>query len=118
MNPDLTSVTIEQLEPATWYFAVKAVNSAGVESDYSQRSQQEHSVVTGRTDTRDVAAVLQQNVTIWRQICGLSTVISAVIVRPRCARLVIDPRVEGNCSGHCATSVQQQQEGPRPTGRC
>ena len=35
MNPDLTSVTIEQLEPATWYFAVKAVNSAGVESDYS-----------------------------------------------------------------------------------
>ena len=35
MNPDLTSVTIEQLEPATWYFAVKAVNSAGVESAYS-----------------------------------------------------------------------------------
>jgi len=35
MNPELTSVTIEQLEPATWYFAVKAVNSAGLESDYS-----------------------------------------------------------------------------------
>ena len=28
---------------------------------------------------------------------------------------MIDPRVEGNCSGHSATSVQQQQEGPRPT---
>jgi len=35
MNPDLTSVTIEQLEPSTWYFAVKAVNSAGIQSDYS-----------------------------------------------------------------------------------
>ena len=42
--------------------------------------------------------------------------ISVVIVRPTFAPgSVIDPRVEGNCSGHSATSVQQQQEGPRPT---
>jgi hypothetical protein len=32
----LTSITIEQLEPATWYFAVKAIGSSGAESDYSQ----------------------------------------------------------------------------------
>jgi Putative Ig domain len=30
-----TSVTIEDLTPATWYFAVKAVNSAGVVSGFS-----------------------------------------------------------------------------------
>jgi hypothetical protein len=35
MNPDITSATIEQLAPATWFFAVKAVNIDGVESDYS-----------------------------------------------------------------------------------
>jgi hypothetical protein len=34
-DPALTSVTIEQLEPATWYFAVKAIASSGIESDYS-----------------------------------------------------------------------------------
>ena len=31
----LTSVVIEDLAPARWYFAVKAYNSAGVESDFS-----------------------------------------------------------------------------------
>jgi hypothetical protein len=35
-DPTLTSVTIEQLQAATWYFAVKAVTSSGLESDYSQ----------------------------------------------------------------------------------
>jgi hypothetical protein len=32
----LTSVTIEQLKSATWYFAVKAISSSGLESDFSQ----------------------------------------------------------------------------------
>jgi hypothetical protein len=32
------SVTIEDLSPATWYFAVKAVNSAGVVSDFSNEA--------------------------------------------------------------------------------
>jgi len=32
----LTSVTIEQLKAATWYFAVKAISSSGLESDFSQ----------------------------------------------------------------------------------
>ena len=36
MNPGLTSAVIESLTAGTWYFAVRAVNSAGVESDYSQ----------------------------------------------------------------------------------
>ena len=34
-NPGLTSYVIEQLTPATWYFVVTAVNSTGVESNYS-----------------------------------------------------------------------------------
>ena len=34
-GPALTSVAIEDLAPARWYFAVKAYNSAGVESDFS-----------------------------------------------------------------------------------
>src|SRR5205823_5611823 len=34
-NPGLTSYVIEQLTPATWYFVVTAVNSSGVESNYS-----------------------------------------------------------------------------------
>lgn len=35
MNPGLTSAVIESLASGTWYFAVKAVNAAGVESDFS-----------------------------------------------------------------------------------
>jgi len=31
-NPGLTSYVVDQLTPATWYFALAAVNSAGVES--------------------------------------------------------------------------------------
>jgi len=31
-NPGLTSAVVENLSPATWYFAVKAYNTAGVES--------------------------------------------------------------------------------------
>ena len=31
----LTSVVIENLAPARWYFSVKASNSAGIESDFS-----------------------------------------------------------------------------------
>jgi hypothetical protein len=34
-NPGLSSVVVEQLTPATWYFVVTAVNSNGVESAYS-----------------------------------------------------------------------------------
>ena len=34
----LTSVTIEDLTPATWYFAVKAVNSAGAQSSFSNEA--------------------------------------------------------------------------------
>jgi large repetitive protein len=34
----LTSVTIEDLVPATWYFAVKAVNSAGTQSSFSNEA--------------------------------------------------------------------------------
>ena len=34
-SASLTSVVIEDLAPARWYFAVKAYNSAGVESDFS-----------------------------------------------------------------------------------
>jgi Putative Ig domain len=37
-SADLTSVTIEDLAPATWYFAVKAVNSAGVQSNFSNEA--------------------------------------------------------------------------------
>ena len=35
MNPGLTRYVVENLTPNTWYFAVKAVNSAGVESVFS-----------------------------------------------------------------------------------
>jgi fibronectin type III domain protein len=34
----MTSVTIEDLAPATWYFAVKAVNSAGTHSSFSNEA--------------------------------------------------------------------------------
>src|SRR5688572_7173384 len=34
----LTSVTIEDLTPATWYFAVKAVNAAGAQSSFSNEA--------------------------------------------------------------------------------
>jgi hypothetical protein len=34
-NPGLSTYVVEQLTPATWYFVLSAVNSAGVESAYS-----------------------------------------------------------------------------------
>lgn len=34
-NPGLTTYVIGNLSPATWYFSVKAFNSAGTESDFS-----------------------------------------------------------------------------------
>jgi hypothetical protein len=34
-SPTMTSVVIEDLTPARWYFAVKAYNSAGVRSTFS-----------------------------------------------------------------------------------
>jgi hypothetical protein len=34
-NPGLASHVVDQLTPATWYFAVTAVNSSGVESTFS-----------------------------------------------------------------------------------
>ena len=34
-NPGVTSYVVENLSPATWYFAVKAYNSSGVESSLS-----------------------------------------------------------------------------------
>lgn len=34
-NPSVTTFVVENLSPATWYFAVKAVNSTGAESNYS-----------------------------------------------------------------------------------
>jgi len=34
-NASVTTYVVEDLAPATWYFAVTAVNSAGAESDYS-----------------------------------------------------------------------------------
>jgi hypothetical protein len=34
-NPGLTSAVVENLSPATWYFAVKAFNSLNVESSFS-----------------------------------------------------------------------------------
>ena len=34
-NPGLASYFVDQLTPATWFFAVTAVNTAGMESDYS-----------------------------------------------------------------------------------
>jgi hypothetical protein len=35
MSPALTTVMIEDLGPATWFFAVKAISNGGIESDYS-----------------------------------------------------------------------------------
>jgi hypothetical protein len=35
-TPGLSSYVVQQLTPARWYFAMTALNSAGVESDYSQ----------------------------------------------------------------------------------
>jgi hypothetical protein len=37
-SPDITSVVIEGLTPATWYFAVKAISSTGVESAFSSEA--------------------------------------------------------------------------------
>lgn len=37
-NPGLSSYVVEQLTPATWHFAVTAVNSVGVESSYSNEA--------------------------------------------------------------------------------
>ena len=34
-NPGLTSYTVDNLSQGTWYFAVVAVNTAGIESDLS-----------------------------------------------------------------------------------
>jgi hypothetical protein len=34
-NPGLSSYVVEQLTPATWYFALTAINAAGAESSYS-----------------------------------------------------------------------------------
>ena len=34
-SPSITSATIENLAPARWYFAVTAVTSSGIQSDYS-----------------------------------------------------------------------------------
>jgi hypothetical protein len=34
-SPSITSARIENLAPATWYFAVKAVTSSGTQSDFS-----------------------------------------------------------------------------------
>jgi hypothetical protein len=34
-NPGLSSYVVDQLTPATWYFALTAVNSSGAESSYS-----------------------------------------------------------------------------------
>jgi hypothetical protein len=34
----ITSAVIEGLSPATWYFAVKAISSTGVESEYSREA--------------------------------------------------------------------------------
>ena len=38
-NPGITSAVIESLSPATWYFAVVAYNTVGVESDLSTLAQ-------------------------------------------------------------------------------
>jgi hypothetical protein len=38
-NPGITSAVIESLSPATWYFAVVAYNTVGVESDLSSLAQ-------------------------------------------------------------------------------
>jgi hypothetical protein len=38
-NAGFTSVTIEDLAPATWHFSVKAVNAAGAVSGFSNEAQ-------------------------------------------------------------------------------
>ncbi len=40
-NPGIATYVIEQLTPATWYFAVTSVNSAGAESSYSNVSSKQ-----------------------------------------------------------------------------
>lgn len=37
-NPGLTTYTVENLSPATWYFVATAVNSSGVESQFSNEA--------------------------------------------------------------------------------
>jgi hypothetical protein len=37
-SPDITSAVIEGLTSATWYFAVKAISSSGVESAFSSEA--------------------------------------------------------------------------------
>lgn len=36
-SPSITSAVIENLAPATWYFAIKTVNSSGTRSDFSSQ---------------------------------------------------------------------------------
>ena len=40
-NPTLSSAVVENLSPATWYFAVKAYTSAGVESSFSNMASKQ-----------------------------------------------------------------------------
>jgi putative Ig domain-containing protein len=40
-NPGLSSYVVDQLTPATWYFAVTAVNSSGGESAFSNRASKQ-----------------------------------------------------------------------------
>jgi hypothetical protein len=40
-NPGLSTYVVEQLTPATWFFALTAVNSAGAESAYSNIAQKQ-----------------------------------------------------------------------------
>jgi hypothetical protein len=40
-NPGLSSYVVDQLTPATWHFALTAVNSAGVESSYSNTASKQ-----------------------------------------------------------------------------
>lgn len=40
-NPGLASYVVDELTPATWYFAVTAINSMGVESAYSNEASKQ-----------------------------------------------------------------------------
>jgi hypothetical protein len=40
-NPGLTSYVVEQLDPAVWYFAMTALNSDGLESDFSTQTMRD-----------------------------------------------------------------------------
>lgn len=40
-NPGLASYVVEQLTPATWYFALTAINASGVESPFSNLASKE-----------------------------------------------------------------------------